>query len=154
MPDSDGHLKPMPIAEFEGEYVRTFEAKLPGITMDMAEGYMRGTHVVFEVESRVRHVGYNEDKNGDLTRVHTLTLEEVRLKEAFDPAHRPTNVGGNSAGDAWIDQLVAFLEGEENVLDFDGEQIPERLREMLKIYFDFQPAAAQPTISAGIEVDF
>lgn len=136
MTDSDGQLKPIPVAEFEGEFVRAFEAKLPAITLEMAEGYMRGTHLVFEVESRVRHVGYNEDKRGDLTRVHALALEEVRIKDAFDPANRPTNVGGNSAGDAWVEQLLAFLEGEQDELNFDGEPIPERLQEMLKAYFE------------------
>jgi hypothetical protein len=112
--------------------------------MEMVEGYPRGTHVVFEVESRVRNVSYVEDKRGDLTRMHMLALEEVRLKEAFDPAHRPSNVGGNYAGDAWVETLTAYLEGETDELDFDGEEIPERLRHMLKAYFEVSTLVGTP----------
>lgn len=135
MHDSDGQLKPIPVAEFEGEFVRNFEGKLPAIVLDMPEGYQRGMHLVMEVEVRVRNVGYIEDKKQDLTRQHIFALEEVRLKEAFDPAHRPTNVGGSSAGDAWEDRLLAFFAGETDDLDFEGEEIPERLRALLEMAF-------------------
>lgn len=136
MTDSDGRLKAIPVAEFEGEFVRAFESKLPAIALDMAEGYARGMHVVFEVEARVRNVSYIEDKRGDLIRQHNLALEQVRLADAFDPAHRPFNVGGNSAGDSWVTQLVDYLEGESDELDFDSHPIPDRLRDMLKLYFE------------------
>jgi hypothetical protein len=134
MTDSDEGLKLIPVAEFEGEFVRTMEGKLPAITLDMPEGYARGTHLVLNVEARVRNVGYNEDKKGDLVRQHTFALEEVRLVDAFDPAHRPTNVGGTLAADEepWLPAFLDFLDGAE--LDFDGEEIPDRLREILKIY--------------------
>lgn len=132
----------VPIAEFEGEFVRSFEGRLPAIQLDMPEGYRRGTHLKLEVEVRVRNIGYDEQKSrskdipGDLSRIHTFALEEVKLVDAFDPANRPTNVGGNSAGDAWVDHLMEFLDGETDELNFDGEEIPERLQEMLKAYFD------------------
>jgi len=156
MPDSDGQLKPIPVAEFEGAFVRAFEAKLPAITLDMPEGYLRGTHLRIDVEVRVRDVGYNEDKRGDLTRQHTLALEEIRLADAFDPANRPSNVGGNSAGDYWVEELVGFLNGEHDLLDFDGHEIPDRLREMLKVYFDHTQAdvPVQTGVSTPGEVDF
>ena len=133
---SDDHLKTLPVAEFEGEYVRAFEAKLPAITLDMPEGYLRGTHLLLALEVRIRNVAYDEDKRGDLTRRHTLALEEIKLTDAFDPASRPSNVGGNSAGDAWVETFLDFVHGDVDQLDFDGEEIPERLREMLKLYFD------------------
>jgi hypothetical protein len=151
MNDSDGQLngqlKPIPVAEFEGEFVRFFESKLPALSLDMAVGYPRGTHIVLEVETRVRNVSYIEDKNGDLIRMHVLTLEEVREKEAFDPANRPTNVGGNSAGDAWVPELLGFLKGEHDVLNFDGEDVPERLQEMLKVYAEH--TARQSDLEVG-----
>lgn len=134
--ETDASPKAIPVAEFEGEFVRNMEAKLPALKIGMPEGYQRGTHMILEVEVRVRNVGYNEDKDGDLTRLHTLALEQIKLTDVFDPANRPTNVGGNSAGDAWVDELLSFLDGDADVLDFDGEEIPDRLREMLKLYFD------------------
>ena len=145
MNDSDEGLKPIPVAEFEGEFVRVMEGKLPAITLDMPEGYARGTHLILNVEARVRNVSYIEDRKGDLTRQHTFALEEVRLTDAFDPAHRPTNVGGSMSSEAdepWMTPFLAFLEGEVDELDFDGEEIPDRLRDMLKIYFErMQPSS-------------
>lgn len=135
-PEVASDVHPIPVAEFEGEFVRAMEGKLPAITLDMPEGYPRGTHLKMEVEMRVRNVSYLEDRRGDLTRQHTFALEEVKLVAAFDPATRPNNVGGNSAGDAWVDRLVDFLDEEVDELDFDGEEVPDRLREMLKLYFD------------------
>lgn len=148
MPDE---VKSIPVAEFEGEFIRAFEAKLPAITLDMPVGYPRGTHLQLGVEVRVRYVNFPEDKHGDLVRQHTLALEEITLLDAFDPASRPSNVGGNSAGDAWIHELVSFLEGDHDTLDFDGHQIPDRLREMLKLYFD--RAQADVPIQTGASTD-
>lgn len=125
-------VKTLPVAEFEGEFVRQFEAKLPAITLDMPEGYMRGTHLLMEVEVRVRNVGMNENRDGDLVRNHVLALEEVRLKEAFDPATRPINVGGTSAGNAWEEHLLDYLHGDVDAMDFGNEEeIPERLKKIL-----------------------
>ena len=143
-------VRSIPVAEFEGEFVRAMEGKLPPLMLDMPEGYPRGTHLKMEVEVRVRNVSYLEDKRGDLTRQHTFALEEVRLVEAFDPAARPNNVGGNSAGDAWSEKLMDFLEGDVDELDFDGEEVPDRLREMLKLYFD-RASNDGPSISSDDE---
>lgn len=94
---------PIPVLEFEGEYVRAMEGKLPLITLEMPEGYARGTHLKLDVEVRVRNVRYEEiargENKGDLVRQHIFALEEVRLVEAFDPDTRPENVGGSVSGD-------------------------------------------------------
>lgn len=131
-------VQPIPVMEFEGSFVRQMEGKLPQITLDMPEGYVRGTHLKLEVEVRVRHVHFDENKDGDLVRQHSFALEEVKLTDAFDPATRPNNVGGNSAGDAWVDILVDFINGENDELDFEGEEIPDRLRELLEAHYHQQ----------------
>jgi hypothetical protein len=138
-----------PVMEFEGSYIRQMEGRLPSITLDMPEGYQRGTHLTMEVEVRVRHVGFNENKDGDLVRQHVFALEEVRLTDAFDPATRPNNnVGGTAAGDTWEGHLMAYLNGEADELDFEGEPIPDRLHEMLKALYTKQASdsiASTPT---------
>lgn len=133
-PDPDAPRRPsvaIPIAEHDGSFVRLFEGRLPAISMDMSEGYMHGTHLLMALELRVRNVGYNEGKDGELTRLHQFALEEVRLTDAFDPADRPTNVGGSAAGDGWSNVLMDYLEGRIETLDFAGEEIPERLQKLL-----------------------
>lgn len=119
--------------EFEGQFVRNVEGRLPQINLEMAEGYVRGTHLVMRVELRVRNVRFEEDRRGDLTRQHLFALEEAKLLEAFDPVQRPTNVGGSLAGDhrEWLSALLAYIEGEAEVIDFDGE-VPERLKLMIE----------------------
>lgn len=171
MPESDDrpNAQVIPVAEFEGEYVRAFEAKLPQLTLDMAEGYLRGTHLLMQVEVRVRNVHYDEVRSdskargvrrGDLIRQHLLALEEIRLVDAFDPASRPSNVGGNAAGkESWVEELLAFLDGDVDELNFDGREIPDRLRDMLKAYFDSPPVqtavgTAAPVASDPGEVGF
>lgn len=154
---SDEGLKPIPVAEFEGEFVRVMEGKLPAITLDMPEGYARGTHLILSVEARVRNVSYIEDRKGDLTRQHTFALEEVRLTDAFDPAHRPTNVGGSMSSEAdesWMAPFVAFLEGEVDELNFDGEEIPDRLRDILKAYAEAQTVSDERPEGDWGGVDF
>lgn len=132
----DELLKAIPVAEFEGEFVRQHDGKMPAIVLDMPEGYPRGMHLVLEAEVRVRNIGYVEDKKTkDLTRHHELVLEEIRLKEAFDPAARPNVIGG-SVGEAWEETLLDYLHGDVDELDFDGEQIPDRLRALLEAAFD------------------
>jgi hypothetical protein len=130
--------EPMPVMEFEGSFIRTMEGKLPQITLDMPEGYKRGTHLAMEVEVRVRNVFFNENKDGDLVRQHVFALEEIKLTDAWDPDTRPNNVGGNSAGDAWEGALLDYLNGETDELDFEGESIPERLHEMLQALYGKQ----------------
>lgn len=155
----------MPIAEFEGEIVRKMEGKLPVLTLDMAEGYPRHHHIVMEVEVRVRNINHVEDKHGDLVRHHNLAIVGAQIVETFSPDSRPTSISGHTGG--WQEELMAFLEGDADELDFDGEQIPDRLREMLKVYFESrQPsdtADPRPLIevlashgdpAAHVEVDF
>lgn len=144
-----------PVAEFEGEYVRTMEAKLPALTIAMPEGYKRNMHLVMQVECRVRSLDHPENKSkdhsGELIRMHNLALEEVRLVDAFHPDARPNNVGGNASGDEnWKTRLLAFIEGEDEELEIDeNDEIPERLRALL----GFEAPADARDLS-GVTVDF
>lgn len=149
--DPDTRPNAQPIFEFEGEYVRQMEGKLPQLTLDMPEGYPRGTHLMLGVEVRVRNVRMEEDRKGDLTRQHIFALEEIKLLEAFDPAQRPTNVGGSSASDAWVQPVVRFLNGDVDELDFEGEEIPDRLHDMLKLYFERQRVDEETAFAARLE---
>lgn len=140
----------IPVAEFEGEFVRSMVGKLPAVPMDMPEGYKRGTHLVFGVEVRVRNVSYEEDKHGDLSRVHHFALEEVKLLEAFNAEHRPTNVGGSVAGDAWLPALLSYVRGDTETFEYDGEDLPDRLRVLTK----GDEAEAEPEWAAPIRREF
>lgn len=137
--EQPSELQPIPVAEFEGEFVRKFEGKLPQLALEMPVGYPRGTHLTMELEVRVRNVHYDEDRRGDLVRMHAFVLEEVKLRDAFDPATRPDNVGGNLASDAeepWVAELLDFIEGHADEVHLDGLVVPDRLRDMVKAYFD------------------
>lgn len=139
------------VAEFEGEFVRAMEAKLPGITISMPEGYKRNMHLMLEVEVRVRSLDHPEDKKtGDLTRMHNLTLEAVKLTDAFHPDARPNNVGGSLASDSWKTRLLDFLEEVDDDLEIEEhDEIPERLRALLGFKM---PEDARDL--SGIEVGF
>lgn len=149
--DSDDRSKAMPVAEFEGEMVREFEGKLPALTLDMPEGYRRNTHILMNLEVRVREVDHPENARGDLVRRHKFTIEDARMIDAYDPASRPDHVDGNLSGD-WRTQLAQFLTGEVDELDFDGAEIPDRLADMLKLYFEHQAGPddrPEPTTEVG-----
>lgn len=123
-----------PVTEFEGEFVRQQEGKLPAIVIEMPEGYKRHMHLVMQVEVRVRDVNHSEDKKShELIRAHSLTLEEVRLIDAFHPDARPDNVGGSLSGeDNWKTRLMAFIEGTDDRLEIDeSDEMPDRLRALL-----------------------
>lgn len=92
--------KAIPVAEFEGDFVRNMEGKLPAITMDMPEGYKRGTHLQMLVEVRVRNVLYQEDKKGELTRQHVFALEEIQLLGAYSADQMDPGVGGSASAAA------------------------------------------------------
>lgn len=126
----------VPVAEFEGEYVRTMVGKLPQLALEMPEGYKRGTHLMLGVEVRVRNVSYDEDKHGDLVRVHHFAQEDaIHLMDAWDPAQRPDNVGGSAAGDAWLQPFLEWVHGNTDVLDFGEAEVPDRLQQLLETAF-------------------
>lgn len=161
---SDEHQNiAIPVGEFEGEFIRSFEGKLPALTLDMPEGYRRGTHLKLEVEVRIRNVDFIEGKSrngerGDLSRNHVFALEEIRLADAWDPATRPSNVGGNVAGSAWEEAFLDFVHGDTDELDFDGELVPQRVQDMVKAYWDAfggvsTPVGTEPVESESVEFD-
>ena len=125
----DARSEPLVIDTFEGEYVRIMRGKLPAITLEMGEGFPRGTHVKLEVEARVRNVAYQaatgKEHKGELVREHSFVIEEVALLRAMTAEEADPGVGG-SAGrlveqddfgdvvtDCWYDprELVLYHRG-------------------------------------------
>lgn len=104
MANPDARPEPILVGEFEGEYVRFMEGRLPAITLQMEEGWPRGTHLKLGVEVRVRGVQHDEittkEHRGDLKRVHTLALEEVRMEGVFSADEADPGVGGSAGGSA------------------------------------------------------
>lgn len=90
--------KEIPIAQFEGEYIRTMLCKIPAISIEMQAGYARGTHLKLEIELRVRHVAMNETRGGEVERVHTMAYEDVKLIGAYMADEVSVGVGGNASG--------------------------------------------------------
>lgn len=95
----------IPVAEFEGEYVREMIGKIPQITMGMDMGYARHTHLKLELEVRVGRVVVDEfrsgEKKGQLYREHTLVLEEIKLLGAYTADELDPGVGGSASVDAY-----------------------------------------------------
>lgn len=91
----------MVIDTFEGEFVRHMRAKLPAITMNMPEGFPRGTHVRMEVEARVRSVSYPEatdkEHKGDLVRLHEMSIVEVAILGHQSADEADPGVGGSAS---------------------------------------------------------
>lgn len=111
----------MPLAEFEGEMVRTMIGKLPALDLEMEYGYPRGTHLKFEVEVRVRNIAVNEIERGkmkgELVREHKFAIEEVRFVGVYSPDQADQGVGGGLAATG------NDIEDEEQ--DNDGAEQPD-----------------------------
>lgn len=93
----------MPVAEFEGEFVRLMVGNLPSIAMEMPVGYARGTHLKMEIEVRVKGVRVDEGTGrhkGDLVRYHALALEEIKLIGAYTADQMDPGVGGSASIEA------------------------------------------------------
>jgi len=88
-----------PVMVFEGAVVAKHEGRIPAITLDMVEGYVRGTHLVLQLELRVRSVRMEEDKHGELVRQHMFVLEEVVLvsSSSAQQAAEASRVGGSAS---------------------------------------------------------
>ena len=108
----------IPVAEFEGEYVRLMIGKLPAIDLEMDYGYARGTHLKLELEVRVRSVNVDEvtsGKNkGDLKREHKFAIEEAKIIGAYTAEQLDEGVGGSLAATG------TDIEDEEQDSDDDG----------------------------------
>lgn len=127
----------VPIAEFEGEFVRKFKGRMPPMNLDMDRGYKRGTHLNVLMELRVRDVAISEDKDAELTRQHNFTLEAIQVLKAFTAEEADPGVGGNAAGNyvpPWVQPLVQWIENGEE-LDFGEAEIPPLLEEILTQFF-------------------
>jgi len=85
------------IVEIEGEVIRKMLGKLPGFEIEMPVGYRRNTHLKFELEVRVRNVATNEDRKGELSRMHTFALEEIKLIGAYTADQLDPGVGGSAS---------------------------------------------------------
>ena len=97
----DARPEPLVIDQFEGEYVRLHSGKLPAINLEMDQGFTRGTHVRFQVEARVRNIGYPEstdkEHKGQLVREHRFVIEEVALVGAMSADEANPGVGGSAS---------------------------------------------------------
>lgn len=91
------HAESLPIVEIEGEIIRTMLGVMPKFEIEMPVGYKRGTHLKFEVEVRVRNFAINEDRKGNLARVHTFALEEIKLIGAYTADQVDPGVGGSAS---------------------------------------------------------
>lgn len=95
----------IPVAEFEGEFVREMIGKIPQIVMEMPMGYARHTHLKLELEVRVGRVLVDEfksgEKKGQLYREHTLSLEEIKLVGAYTADEMDPGVGGSASVEAY-----------------------------------------------------
>lgn len=108
----------MPVAEFEGEYIRTMIGKIPQINLDMPNGYKRGTHLKLELEVRVGNIAVNEGKGkhkGDLIREHTLHLEEIKLIGVYTAQELDPGVGGSAS--------AAAIGSDDRPDDYDPDQM-------------------------------
>lgn len=98
----------IPVAEFEGEYVREMIGKIPQIVMEMPMGYARHTHLKLELEVRVGRVTVDEfksgEKKGQLFREHTLSLEEIKLVGAYTADEMDPGVGGSASVEAYKEE--------------------------------------------------
>lgn len=91
--------EPILLQDFEGAVVRHMEGRLPAITLEMDEGYRRGTILRLALEVRVKGVGYDEvGKEGDLVRRHALALEGATLVAAYQPEDARDTVRGSASG--------------------------------------------------------
>lgn len=133
---SDGELEHLPttptvpVMVFEGAVVSKHEGRIPALTLDMADGYPRGSTLTLQIEVRVRGVRMDEDKHGDLTRHHVFALEEVALISSKTPtqAAEDSRVGGSASqseadeqqpvddeaemGDEMDDEMDQWLQGD------------------------------------------
>lgn len=128
----------IPVAEFEGEYIRQFKGKVNLPVFEMDRGYARGTHLKIAIELRVRDVSVTEDRRGDLTREHTFALEQIELLGAYSADQMDPGVGGNAAASAlpdWVGPFVKFVE-DGTPMDWNEVEIPDALMEMIDAYFD------------------
>lgn len=92
---------PIPVAQFEGEWVREMEGRLPAVTLAMDSGYARGTIIRMQVEVRVRNVRHEEIgsgvNKGELVRQHVFVLESAQMVAAFAPEDDRSTVGGSAS---------------------------------------------------------
>ena len=107
----------IPVAEFEGEFVREMIGKIPQIVMEMPMGYARHTHLKLELEVRVGRVLVDEfksgEKKGQLYREHTLSLEEIKLIGAYTSDELDPGVGGSASVEAYKQEQEEEPEAEE-----------------------------------------
>ena len=85
--------------EFEGSQIVDYSGKIPAITVEMPEAYVRETRLMLNMEVRVKSVRLEEDKNGDLVRHHVFAVEDVQISSVLSPADlQRALTGGGAAG--------------------------------------------------------
>lgn len=162
----DARPEPILIAEHEGEKVRFHRGKLPAITLDMAEGYPRGTHLFFQVEARVGPIKYDEitakrdERHGELIREATLYIEEVGMLGVTSAAAAIPEIGGSASNR--VEERDDFEDGPDVcVYDNDDLELVHRggcgkCRGRYNAWSDERAAAAisGPEAERSIEEEF
>lgn len=77
----------------ENENVAAVEAKLPAFTVEIPNGYPRGTYLQMNVEFRVRGVRYEENRKGELVHQLILAVEDIELTKVLSPSEEVTSLG-------------------------------------------------------------
>ena len=85
--------------QFEGAQVVDFQAKLPSVTVE-CDDYKRGTILRLAVEVRVKGVSHDEDKDGNMVRLHKMGIEDIEVVAAFNPEDARDGASGSLAGGA------------------------------------------------------
>jgi len=120
--------------DFEGTPIHAIEAKIPAISVEMLEGYRRGTRLVMEVEFRVRSMRYEENRKGDLIQQLVLACEDISLKKVLTSADEVTLLGtvesdgiptdfGQSPESPQNVEATPEIEGQESLLDAPDSEV-------------------------------
>lgn len=132
---------------FEGEPVHQMEGKLPAITLEMPEGYARGTHLKMEVEVRVRNVRYEEiargPEKGDLVRQHVFALEEIKLLRAFGADEADPGVGGSASVSEKVEHVYSLDPAGAQACYFDNAALEVVHRGLCEICADTVSTSVQ-----------
>lgn len=89
VPDTPGQIQQVtgiPVAVFEGEYIRHMIGKLPALEVAMLEGYPKNTVLDLKVRVRVRDVAFPEkriNREKVPVRYHNLAFESVQIEGAY-----------------------------------------------------------------------
>lgn len=131
--------------EFEGDEVTDFKAQLPSATLEAPEAYPRGTLLTLTVQVRVKSVRIEEDRSGQLSRKHILSLEDVTVTDVLTPAQRKALIDAAAVA---AEQVVASREPGSYTVPEEFEPQDDALPGQTTIEDHLQETDDQPKASA------